>query len=81
MKKKFSKPLDIFQKMCYNKDTKEREVIKMNNDARCYVSKLTGEMVETHAEAMELYRAGHDIECWGWSPTLGEMVNRVDWEH
>lgn len=52
-----------------------------NNDARYYVSKLTGEMVETHAEAMVLYREGHDIECWGWSPTLGEMVNRVDWAH
>jgi hypothetical protein len=68
--------------LCYNIDTKEREVIKMaNNDARYYVSKLTGEMVETHAEAMALYREGHDIECWGWSPTLGEMVNRVDWVH
>ena len=30
----------------------------MNNDARYYVSKLTGEVVETHAEAMELYRGG-----------------------
>ena len=45
----------------------------MNNDVKYYVSKL--------AEAMELYRAGHDIQCWGWSPTLGEMVNRVDWVH
>lgn len=53
----------------------------MNNDVRYYVSKLTGEVVETHREAIELYRAGHDIECWGWSPILGEMVNRVDWEH
>ena len=53
----------------------------MNNDARYYVSKLTGEVVETHKEAMELYRAGHDSECGGGSPTLGERVKRVDWEH
>lgn len=52
-----------------------------NNDVRYYVSKLTGEVVETHKEAMALYRAGHDIECWGWSPTLNEMVHRLDWEH
>ena len=52
-----------------------------NNDVRYYVSKLTGEVVETHEEAMALYRAGHDIEYWDWSPTLNEMVNRMDWEH
>ena len=57
------------------------KVRPINNDVRYYVSKLTGELVETHAEAMELYRQGHDIECWGWSPTLDTMVNRVTWEH
>ena len=52
-----------------------------NNDVRFYVSKLTGERVETHAEAMALYREGHDIECWGWSSALGDVVNRLEWEH
>jgi hypothetical protein len=65
----------------YYRHNRKKEAIEMNNDVKYYVSKLTGEMVETHREAMELYRAGHDIECWGWSPTLGEMVNRVDWVH
>lgn len=27
-----------------------------------YVSCLTGEIAETHAQAMELFRAGHDID-------------------
>lgn len=52
-----------------------------NNDVRYYVSKLTGEVVETHEEAMALYRAGHDIECWGWSSVLGEEVNKLEWVH
>lgn len=45
-----------------------------------YVSQLTGEVVETQQEAMELYRAGHPIEVWGWSETLQEQVCRVVWE-
>lgn len=45
-----------------------------------YVSQLTGELVETQQEAMELHRAGHPIEVWGWSETLQEQVCRVVWE-
>ena len=80
----FQKTLDKQPRVCYNKDTKEREVIKMaksKNDVMYYMSKMTGEVVETHAEAMELYRAGHDIACYGWSEHLQEVVNKLDWEH
>ena len=54
---------------------------KSKNDVMYYMSKITGEVVETHAEAMELYRAGHDIACYGWSERLQEVVNKLDWEH
>lgn len=46
-----------------------------------YVSKLTGEVVFTHQEAMELYRAGHEIEIWAPSKLTGEMLHWVDWVH
>lgn len=46
-----------------------------------YVSKLTGEVVFTHKEAMELYRAGHEIEIWAWSDVTNEMLHWVDWVH
>ena len=54
---------------------------KSKNDVMYYMSKMTGEVVETHAEAMELYRAGHDIACYGWSERLQGVVNKLDWEH
>jgi len=75
------KTIDNQKEMCYNKDTKEREVIKMTQvHETYYVSQLTGEVVETQQEAMELYRAGHPMEVWGWSETLQEQVCRVVWE-
>jgi hypothetical protein len=48
---------------------------------RFFMSKLTGEVVFTHAEAMELYRAGHEIELWGWSDVAGEMLHWGSWVH
>lgn len=44
-----------------------------------YVSKLTGEVTYSQNEAMELYRAGHEIEVYSWSETLQEEVLRVEW--
>jgi hypothetical protein len=46
-----------------------------------WMSKITGEVVFTHKEAMELYRQGHEIEYWSWSDVAGEMLHRVDWVH
>ena len=46
-----------------------------------YISKLTGEVVFTLQEAVDLYRAGHEIEVWSWSEVCQEMVLRVEWAH
>lgn len=46
-----------------------------------YISKLTGEATTSHREAMELYRAGHEIDVKSWSETLQEMVVRATWVH
>lgn len=54
---------------------------KSRNDVQFYMSMTTGERVETHAEAMVLYRAGHNIMCYGWSSALGEIVPRLEWAH
>ena len=81
-------PLNFFQKsidkhfpVCYNIIRKnEREETKMAREQR-YMDKETGEIVFTHAEAMELFRQGHNIELWYLSETLGEWVCGVEWEH
>lgn len=52
----------------------------MKNETR-YISKLTGEVVFSQKEAMELYRKGHEIDVMSWSETLQEMVVRVTWVH
>lgn len=46
-----------------------------------YMSKMTGEVVFNHREAMELYRAGHEIEIHYWSETLQEDVCGAEWVH
>ena len=46
-----------------------------------YMSMKTGEIVFTHGEAMELYRAGHEISLWSWSDVCQEMIERVQWVH
>lgn len=46
-----------------------------------YISLKTGEVVFTKREAMELYRAGHEISVWSWSEVLQEMIERVQWVH
>ena len=57
---------------------KRKELITMKEH---WMSKITGEVVFTHKEAMELYRQGHEIEHWSWSDVAGEMLHRVDWAH
>ena len=46
-----------------------------------YMSLTTGEVVFTKEEAMELYRAGHEISVWSWSEVLQDMIERVQWVH
>ena len=46
-----------------------------------YMSMLTGEVTFSKKEAMELYRAGHDISVWRWSETLQKMIEFVQWVH
>lgn len=46
-----------------------------------YMSLLTGEVVFSQKEAMELYRAGHDIAVYRWSEFLQKKVDCVHWEH
>ena len=46
-----------------------------------YIDMGTGEVVFTHAEAMELYRQGHEISVWSWSDVCQEMIERVQWVH
>lgn len=53
----------------------------MKNDNKYYMSQKTGEVVFTLNEAMELYRAGHEISVWSWSDVCQEMIERVRWEH
>ena len=44
-----------------------------------FKNKRTGETTESHAKAMEWYRAKDEIEIWGWSETLGEWICRMEW--
>lgn len=53
----------------------------INNNKIHYMSMKTGEVVFTQKEAMELYRAGHEIAVWSWSDVCQEMIERVRWEH
>lgn len=46
-----------------------------------YISLKTSEVVFTRREAMELYRAGHEIAVWSWSEVCQKMIERVRWEH
>ena len=58
----------------------KKEETKMAREQR-YMDKETGEIVFTHAEAMELFRQGHNIELWYLSETLGEWICGIEWEH
>ena len=44
----------------------------MNNNARYYVSKLTGEVVETHKEAMELFTSLYSIKKYDLAPNVAQ---------
>ena len=45
-----------------------------------YVNHETAEVYENKTAAMEAYRAGQQIDLYGWSETLGEWVWRGYWE-
>ncbi len=53
----------------------------MQNNKIHFMSLATGEIVFTQKEAMELYRAGHEIAVYSWSDVCQEMIERVRWEH
>lgn len=53
----------------------------MENFAIHYMSLLTGEVVFTKKEAIELYRQGHEIAVYRWSEYLQEMIDCIHWEH
>ena len=44
-----------------------------------YKNKRTGERTESHAVAMEWYRAKDEIEVWYWSEVCGEWLCGVEW--
>lgn len=44
-----------------------------------YKNKRTGERTESHAKAMEWYRAKDEVEVWYWSEVCGEWLCGVEW--
>lgn len=44
-----------------------------------YKNKRTGEQTESHAKAMEWYRAKDEVEVWYWSGTRGGWLRGVEW--
>ena len=44
-----------------------------------YKNKRTGERTESHAKAMEWYRAKDEVEVWYWSETCCEWLCGVEW--
>lgn len=51
----------------------------MNKPTLYYVNSQTGEMTESHAEAMGWYREKIDVELYNFSEVLGEWVKRGEW--
>ena len=72
----FQKTIDKYNRMCYTIITKGKGIKKME---KYYKNKRTGEKTESHAKAMEWYRAKDEVQIWGWSETLGEWVCRLEW--
>jgi len=46
-----------------------------------YMNCTTGELVNSHAIAMDWYRDGDEVALISYSDTLGEWVERGRWEH
>lgn len=44
-----------------------------------YVDKATGEVYDTHSQAMEAYRSGHEIELYTYDSDAGALL-RTTWE-
>jgi len=74
--KKIKKVLDKSGLMCYYNTRKRKETKVME---KYFKNKRTGETTESHAKAMEWYRAKDEVEIWGWSETLGEWICRMEW--
>jgi hypothetical protein len=58
-------------------NTRKRKETKVME--KYFKNKRTGEKTESHAKAMEWYRAKDEVEIWGWSETLGEWICRMEW--
>ena len=68
----------IFMLSYRHNKRKEANTMKNNN---IYVNTTTGEATLSHNEAMEMYRAGHDIAVYSWSNACEELIERITWVH
>ena len=46
-----------------------------------YMNKITGEIVFTHKEAVDLYTQGYDVVIWTWSEYRNEYCQCLVWAH
>ena len=45
-----------------------------------YMDNVTGEITESHRQAVVWYRDHHEVSIWSWSDVCGEYIERLVWE-